>query len=319
MILDGHHRFQICNELGIEAKFEVKEFPNALLEKKFVIEANLQRRHLNDFQKVELSLLLLEIETELAKPRQLSKLQFVRDNISLPSNEGNDETGEAVEIVAGKVGVSSTTYFRALTIIRKGSEELKQKVDSGQMSINYAYKMVKRHEEEEDFKPLPEGEFNVIYADPPWRYDLPFMGSPDAHYVTKTTEEISSLKIPSSEDAVLFLWATNPCLEDALTVMKAWGFRYKTNIVWIKDRAGTGYWVRGQHELLLIGIKGNMLTPLEENRPASVINAPRTNHSEKPEVVYEIIERMFPNGKYLELFARRKRKKWISWGMKIES
>ena len=70
MILDGHHRFQICNELGIEAKFEVKEFPNALLEKKFVIESNLRRRHLNRFQRAKLVLPLLEIEKELARGRQ---------------------------------------------------------------------------------------------------------------------------------------------------------------------------------------------------------------------------------------------------------
>ena len=165
--------------------------------------------------------------------------------------------------------------------------------------------------------PLPEGKFNIIYADPPWSYYKRLRGSPEKHYQTLPTEEICALQVPSAEDAILFLWATNPLLEDALEVMKAWGFSYKTNFVWVKDRMGTGTYVRGQHELLLIGVKGKVYPPLEQNRQSSVILASRTKHSEKPEAFYEIIETMYPQGKYLELFARQKRKGWISWGNEV--
>ena len=313
VILDGHHRYRICQELGIPPKVEVKTFPNKLLEKKFVIEVNLHRRHLNDFQKAELAYPLLEVERELAKQRQLSRLQFVRDNISSSSFELNDK-GQARDIVARTAGLSPTTFHRAVKIIEKGSEELKEKVRLGKMSINYAYKMVKNQTERVETPKLPEGKFNVIYADPPWEYYLPLRGSPDMHYPTMSTEEICRLEIPADENAVLFLWATNPKLEEALKVMKAWGFEYRTNMVWVKDKVGTGYYFRGQHELLLVGVKGNVGVPLEENRPPSVLMAPVREHSRKPDKVYEIIERMYPNGRYLELFARQQRPKWTAWG-----
>jgi N6-adenosine-specific RNA methylase IME4 len=154
-------------------------------------------------------------------------------------------------------------------------------------------------------------------ADPPWEYDLPLRGSPDMHYGTITLDQLSVLKVPSSENAILFLWATNPKLQEALAVMKAWGFEYKTNLVWVKDKIGNGYYFRGQHELLLVGKKGAMPVPTEETRPSSVLNAPRGEHSEKPQEVYSLIERMYPNRKYLELFARKKREGWTSWGNEV--
>jgi N6-adenosine-specific RNA methylase IME4 len=131
------------------------------------------------------------------------------------------------------------------------------------------------------------------------------------------TQEICELQIPTSENAVLFLWATNPLLEDALQVMKAWGFQYKTNIVWVKDKFGIGFYVRGQHELLLIGTKGNVHPPEESNRFSSVVNADVKEHSEKPEEIYNLIEAMYPDKTYLELFARKQRLKWKSWGNEV--
>jgi N6-adenosine-specific RNA methylase IME4 len=164
--------------------------------------------------------------------------------------------------------------------------------------------------------PLPEGQFDVILADPPWKYEFGFQGGVQYHYPTMTVEEISALRIPASPDAVLVLWATAPKLREALEVMKAWGFEYKTNAVWIKEGGiGIGYYFRGQHELLLVGTKGTPSLPEESVRVASVIIAKREGHSEKPEVIYEIIEKMYPNGRYLELFARgESRTKWTTWG-----
>lgn len=166
---------------------------------------------------------------------------------------------------------------------------------------------------------LPEGKFNVIYADPPWRYEFSETNTREIenHYPTMELEEIKSLKIPSAEDSVLFLWATAPKLEEAMQVMNSWGFKYRTCAVWDKEVIGMGYWFRGQHELLLLGIKGEFPTPPENCRHSSVIKEKRGKHSEKPKKVYEIIEKMFPNGKYLELFARNQRKGWTSWGNEI--
>lgn len=314
IILDGHNRYRICKELGIPVAYEVKKFDNPLVEKKFVIISNLKRRHLLDYQKVELALPLEEIETELAKQRRLATLKK-GDKLPIGSNEHHGELGKARDIVAKTIGVSPTTYFRAKTIAKKGSEKLKTKCRSGITSINYAYKSVRRAERHETPPNLPKGEFDVIYADPPWKYDLPLRGDPDFHYQTMKLEEIYELKVPVAKNAILFLWATNPKLREALKVLKAWGFEYKTNLVWVKDKIGTGYYVRGKHELLLIGKRGEIPPPTEQTRFPSVLEAPRREHSQKPEIIYQIIEKMYPNCKYLELFARNKRINWASWGL----
>lgn len=166
------------------------------------------------------------------------------------------------------------------------------------------------------------GTYSVLYADPPWRYEQPGGQTPDLravenHYPTMSDAEIAALEVPAADDAVLFLWATNPKLIEAAGVMAAWGFEYRTNACWVKDRFGMGYYVRGQHELLLIGRRGNLGVPEPANRPASVVSAPRQQHSRKPDDFYELIERMYPEDSRVELFARRPREGWASWGNQL--
>jgi len=307
-ILDGHNRYRICLELGLEPKCELKSFRNGLLEKKFVIEANLRRRHLNKFQKAELGFPLLDIETELARERILN-------GTLVPF----DARGKSSDKVAKTIGLSTRTFERAKVIIEKGSQELKEKVRKGKVSISYAYQVINTAEKHENPPPLPTGQFDVLYADPPWKYKYVALdGNAETQYATMQLEDICKLEIPSAKDAILFLWATNPLLEDAFEVMRAWGFTYKTNIVWVKSGLGIGHYVRGDHELLLIGKKGNIPPPITKNRPSSVVKAPKNRHSKKPIELYALIERMYPNRKYLELFAREKRQGWRSWGLEVE-
>ncbi len=165
-----------------------------------------------------------------------------------------------------------------------------------------------------------DGSFPVLYCDPPWRYE--HMATPDLravenHYPTLLLDEIKSLEVPAADDAVLFLWATNPKLADALEVVAAWGFEYRTCMAWVKDRIGMGYYVRQQHELLLIARRGGFPVPAEEDRPASVVQAPRGRHSAKPPVFYDLIERMYPGYSRVELFARNERPGWVSWGNEV--
>lgn len=169
--------------------------------------------------------------------------------------------------------------------------------------------------------PLPKGKYDIIYADPAWQYsNSGLAGAANEHYPTMDTDTICEMKVAkaSSKNAVLFLWATNPLLEDAMRVIDAWGFSYKTNFCWVKGGRGTygklGFYVSGGHELLLLATRGSMLPDGE--KPLSVIQATKTKHSKKPECVYGIIEQMYPDGNYLELFARnaQPRKKWTYWG-----
>ena len=165
------------------------------------------------------------------------------------------------------------------------------------------------------------GQFNVIYADPAWRYDYSVSTSREIenHYPTMTLDEICALPVSdiSADDCVLFMWATSPKLADAIKVLEAWGFIYKTCMVWVKDKIGMGYYARQQHELLLIGTRGNLPTPEPKNRPSSVIYGERTEHSTKPDEVYEVIERMYPEFSRVELFCRTPRKGWYAWGNQL--
>jgi N6-adenosine-specific RNA methylase IME4 len=161
--------------------------------------------------------------------------------------------------------------------------------------------------------------YGVIYADPPWRFEprsriTGMDRAADNHYPTMPLEEIKALPIPAAPDCVLFLCATAPMLPQALEVMAAWGFTYRTHMVWVKDRTGTGYWVRSRHELLLIGTRGEAPAPAPGDQPVSVVFASVTRHSSKPAEFAAMIERMFPNVPRIELFARVRRPGWDVWG-----
>jgi ParB-like chromosome segregation protein Spo0J len=146
-VLDGHHRFRACIELGIEPDFEVRRFEDKLLEKKFVIEANLRRRHLNNFQLVELAVPLLEIEKALAKKRQAAGGKNGRNlQLGLAPKDAKPEfpafKGKATAAVAKKVGVSTRTLERGKKILERASEEDKQQLREGKASISRVYSEV---------------------------------------------------------------------------------------------------------------------------------------------------------------------------------
>lgn len=165
--------------------------------------------------------------------------------------------------------------------------------------------------------------YGVVYADPPWRFETYSEAgmdrSADNHYPTMDLEAIKALKVPAAQDAVLFLWATAPMLPEAIEVMRAWGFTYKSQIIWVKDRMGTGYWARNQHEILLIGTKGSIPAPAPGSQPSSVFQAPVSRHSEKPAALAEMIERLFPTTPKIELFCRSPRAGWAAHGNESEA
>jgi N6-adenosine-specific RNA methylase IME4 len=155
--------------------------------------------------------------------------------------------------------------------------------------------------------------YGVIYADPPWlEYDSSDGGMDQAgeNHPTMPLGKICALQVPAADDAVLFLWATVPMLQAAFDVMQFWRFDYRSHLVWVRDHAGTNSWTRNQHELLLIGTRGNVPAPAADNQYESVQNAPRGEHGGKPPIFAVIIERMFPALQRLELFARAARQGW---------
>jgi N6-adenosine-specific RNA methylase IME4 len=166
---------------------------------------------------------------------------------------------------------------------------------------------------------LPKKKYGVILADPEWKFETysakgKLETSAENHYTTSTIDEIKARDVPSiaAADCVLWLWATAPMLPQAIEVMQAWGFDYKSQVIWKKDKGGTGYWFINWHELLLVGTRGKIPAPAQGDQWPSVIEAARGKHSEKPETFYELIEAYYPNIPKIELNARSG---WDSWGL----
>jgi N6-adenosine-specific RNA methylase IME4 len=156
--------------------------------------------------------------------------------------------------------------------------------------------------------------FATVYADPPWQYqNQASRASTDNHYDTMTVEEIAAVPVGrlAAADAHLHLWTTNGFLFEARRVMEAWGFEYKSAFVWAKPQLGIGNYWRVSHELCLFGTRGS--APFRDRGQRSWQEWPRTEHSAKPTEFYELIEAVSPSP-YLELFARRIRRGWTSWG-----
>ena len=179
-------------------------------------------------------------------------------------------------------------------------------------------------------KPFPDKKYKTIYADPPWNEhgSGKIKRGADRHYSLMSTDEIIRLPVSeiSEDDSHLYLWVTNNFLIDGLTVMKKWGFTYKTMITWGKDRIGLGQYFRGQTEHCLFGVKGNL--PYKEcdgkrQQGTTLILEPKGKHSSKPGKMRDFIEKVsYPDR--IELFNRPlplfpKIPGWDVWGDEVES
>ena len=177
------------------------------------------------------------------------------------------------------------------------------------------------------FPPLPTGVYEIIYADPPWDYKGQLQhagpGSADTggavrHYSTVTLDDLKELDVPgiASEDSLLFMWATNPHLDQAIELGKAWGFAWATvAFVWDKARVNPGFYTLSQCELCLVFKRGGIPQPRGARNVRQLVSALRGLHSAKPEEVRRRIERMFPHQRKIELFAREQAAGWEAWGL----
>lgn len=166
----------------------------------------------------------------------------------------------------------------------------------------------------------PFGGWQVVIADPPWKFSSNSDAKPAKnarrHYKTMPLKQIKAIPVREmvAPDALLLLWATVPMMPQGLEVMKSWGFTYKSQLVWDKKRISTGYWARNRHEIVLIGRRRRF--PCE--RPAlfddSVIEEKRREHSRKPDLLHDTINRRFPEMTKLELFGRSARDGWTVLG-----
>lgn len=177
-----------------------------------------------------------------------------------------------------------------------------------------------------EFIPFPQKEYSVIYADPPWRYaDKGCNGNAADHYPTMSFSEMRRLPVGdiAAKDCVLFMWATYPKIREALFLMDAWGFTYKSiGFQWVKqNRSGNGFffglgrWTRGNTEACLIATKGK--PKRVSNSVSQLVVSPLRQHSRKPDEVRDRIVELLGDIPKIELFARETAPGWDSWGNEV--
>ena len=352
VLVAGNHRLHACKKIGwnkipcvittIEdsALLELQEIDENLIryELHFIDRGNHLKRRKEIYEEMFPETISVNVKGGPGRGHKTNALGALVSDQKSFVNDTSQKTGIAKRTIAEDIQIVKNTTPEIQEQIKENSITKKEAIKLAQLEpkqqkkvlekikkkeakqVTQAITQIRKEETPKTIPKLPEGEYNVIYADPPWFYKVGNI-TPNRiienQYPSMQTEDICKMKVPSAKDTILFLWVTSPKLEEGLKVLNSWGFEYKTSMVWVKDRIGMGYYVRGRHEFLLIGTKGKPPKPSPKNRYDSVIEAPRTKHSKKPNEVYERIEKMYPDCKYLELFARDSRENWKSWGDEI--
>jgi N6-adenosine-specific RNA methylase IME4 len=271
------------------------------------------------------------VEVRLTAERKAGQLL-----IEMGERRGGDQTSDRGSLLSNKnMGITDKQSHFWQRLARLDNETFAWRLEEARAAAVKAIEMTakERQAEKRDRRAareaelaaritaLPDKRYGVILADPEWRFE-PYSRetgmdrAADNHFPTSPIENIEARDVESiaADDCALFLCATVPMLPQALEVMASWGFDYRSNFVWIKDQIATGYWNRNRHELLLIGVRGDVPCPAPGEQSDSVIEADAGDHSVKPDAFYELIEAYFPNLPKIELNARRRRPGWDAWG-----
>lgn len=344
ILLDGFHRYKIAQEYGLEYKTVEIELPDKEAAKEWIYTNQLGRRNLTVYEASYYRGRLYESRKlnydknrdpsgrfvrlgntaeEIGKEYGLSEKTIRRDaEFSAAIDKVATEVGEEARraILLGQANVPKKD-IEVLIEVKQKAPEFIEPILNGEIEISKVVREIRRKDRIENTPTMPNGNYNVLYADPPWRYDFGFdiHGAADRHYHTMTIEELCELPIAdlSEDNAVLFMWVTSPKLFDAKKVIDAWGFDYKTSFIWDKVKHVMGHYNSVRHEILLVCVRGSF--PKQNNTlHDSVISIERTDeHSEKPEYFRKLIEEMYPNSKKIELFARKKSEGWDAWGNEL--
>lgn len=322
-IIDGHNRYKICRKHNIEYRTFMQEGLDTEADiKLWMLYNQIGKRNYNNFDKSLVAIEIEKLEQVKAKERQGARTDLQSDDIRFKRTECEDR-GKALEKAAKSVGLGYSTVYRTKQILEKAPKEIIDKVTKGEVSINRAFSQIQRAErlEKNQATEWPKGKYRVIYADPPWKYgdERSGMGGAIDQYDLMDLEAIKALPVKdlAEDDAVLFMWATSPLLKEGIEVVESWGFKYKTHMIWNKQKGTLGNYVSPRHELLFIATKGSC-TPDTKDRPNSVQTIERTGrHSEKPEEFRQIIETLYTYGNKVELFARTAPEGWVAYGNEL--
>lgn len=333
-ILDGRNRYRACEAAGVEPRYRTWDGVGSPIA--YVVSLNLHRRHLDESQRALVA-------------ARIATLPHGGDRTTEQTANLQDAPTRAE--AGAMVNVSERSVNSARRVLEGGSRELIHAVEQGHVAVSVAAQVVEHSVEQQQHfvsavisgtRPAEAlrqtrraqvaanmpmtGKFRVVYADPPWHYgnagvvnDSDSYGRAERHYPTMSIEELCALPVQEhlQENAVLFLWVTSPLLVECAPVISAWGFTYKTSMVWDKVEHNYGHYVSVRHELLLIGTRGSCLPDHPTPMPDSVVVVPRSEtHSEKPHEMRQLIERLY-DGPRVELFARTHRAGWQTWGNQV--
>jgi N6-adenosine-specific RNA methylase IME4 len=335
ILIDGHNRYRIAQEHDINYETLEKEFENINRVKEWMIHNQFGRRNLPAYERGKLALRLKDIYIQKAKEIKAEKVSHYRQTGEVSQISVKPDTQKDIAKVAN---ISHDTINKIEKIESKATDEVKQKLSSGTMSINEAYKEIKKEEKkverveliqkqiediEEGLLPDLVGLFDVVSVDPPWPYEgesknltsFDSVGRRVANpYPEMSIGQIKSIELPLMDNAVVLLWTTHKFLPDAFEILKEWNLDYKATLVWNKEKIGMGAWFRMQCEFCLVGIKGK---PYWENTTyRDIITESRREHSRKPDCFFEMIEKI-TMGNRLEYFSREKREGWKVFGNDI--
>lgn len=346
VIIDGHNRYEIATKWNLDYQTESKFFKSEDDVKEWMILNQFGRRNLSNYQRSVLALELEGLFKEKAKENLSKAGASFSPKEGLVNSPKVTQTVDTRKELSKVAGVGEQTMARVKVIQEKAPEEVKEKLKTGEVSINQAYQEIKKDEKkekleqkkqeyEEKITTVSDNEFKVdifdtkekfrvIYADPAWSYndkqDTPNLGGAAKHYDTMSVKQICELPVKeiSEKDSVLFLWVTSPLLEDAFEVINSWGFKYKTSFIWDKVKHNMGHYNSVRHEILLIATKGSCV-PDNKKLYDSVQSIERNdNHSEKPIEFLDIIDHLYTYGNKLEMFCRKiKKDNWYGWGNEI--
>jgi len=313
-LIAGQRRLEACRLIGwSEVPVTVVDLYQAA---RGEAHENFVRKDLLPSEIIALKRAIEPLERRAARERQGSRVDLLPQADSASLQE--DVAGDTRDKIARYLGVGRTTIERAEALIDAAEAEpeeyghLVEQMDrSGKVAGAYRRLEVLKQTRQLDIvaPELPTGPFQVIVADPPWRYET----SADLPYPTMAIEDIKALPVAviAADDAVLWLWTTTAHLRVAFDVVQAWGFEYKTLLTWVKDRMGTGEWLRGQTEHCLLASRGKPV--FVTGTHTTVLQAARREHSRKPEEFFALVEATCP-GTTIELLARETRAKWIQFG-----
>lgn len=306
IVLDGRHRLKAALELALPTVPAVDAPLGSDDPTTYMIKAALLRRHLSDDQRAVIAAMWKAEHREKPGPKKDAARR--RAAITSDSSPTRAEARDRFNVSRRKIDQA--------TQLLNDEPDLADKVHQGDIALSNARRQVKGVKERQKIANTtpPEGTWQVVVIDPPWPYSI--RQSDPTHEISQTYEamsidQIATFPLPAAPNSIVWLWVPNAFLHDAFHIIEAWGLKYRTTLTWAKNFPGLGDWLAGQTEHCLLATRGNY--KLLRDNESTFLQAPRGKHSEKPDAFYAMVDGLCPGTK-IDIFARKEREGWATWG-----